>query len=621
MPSIMANRLDRLEKLFTGTKKKERVAQEKKPEPKRVFPSPSYLRPTSINMTPRDARGVDRKCQAEDRGRSQSLPGPNHDQSWPSPEHRSPKGRSSRHTRKTSHALPSEVEHNLDSSATPRLSEFRFPEDVLFRRDELAKVSTNVSTPKALSRPSLDQNIANGAQATDSNGSVDCPPAHISSQFDLHNLSTESGTHPEESVHEADRPVLLPSPIITRSSTVKSDRKASLRSYSTTPSPITPPRQVSELKFSLFPKQHAIQPFPISDVISPPASDNGEDHLWSPLKRSISTTSLPTPDSPSNLPLGSPIRLCSPGRDGGGQTKRETRETWCSRHDSTANERVLRGPTLEEFYDLSDYDVAESEMDSTIKPHEAPTPPPKDAKYLQKTFHNSPVGGSHPATNINPLTGDITPPCTPINSKFLTLECGSYGAEGIQGAIWCARIAKKYQFDMVYVVSLWPDVARTRWDPSRRLVAESSMSENSTTGSLGGAITVQPKSTMTGRLLAGYGLDEAVTPFQIGTDAHMKRLKSNDWEEFQSQTVGINELSHGWAHSFYKDYVPVADSPSLADPFSRDRSPNRGIIFAAYTKRNDGFMITGYNSSEKKKVLDRLRADVTALVDALIDWT
>ncbi|KAK7753288.1 hypothetical protein SLS62_004807 [Diatrype stigma] len=286
-----------------------------------------------------------------------------------------------------------------------------------------------------------------------------------------------------------------------------------------------------------------------------------------------------------------------------------------------ANERDLWEPTLEDFYNLSDDDIAESETSSMIHTQEAPTPPPKDAKYLQNISHTLPVRGSHPATSISPLTGDITPPCTPINSNFLALECGSYGAEGTQGAIWCARLAEKFQLDMVYVVSLWPDTTRTRWNPSRHLVAESSISGNSTTGSVGCAIEVHPKLTMTGRLLAGYGLDETVTPFQIGTDDHMKRLKSHGWEEFQNRKVGINELSHGWAHSFHKDYVPVVDLPSFADPFSRDKSPNSGIIFVAYTKRTDELMTTKSNSSEKKKFLDSLLGDVTALVDALIDWT
>lgn len=657
---IMANGLDRLEKLFTSSRRKEKVVQGKKVlEPKHVFPSPSYLRPTSIHMTPRDARGEERKCLAEDRGRSQSLPEPNFNEGWRSSERRSPKHNNQRQTQNDSiRTLPSPVGHNSDSSAAPRLSEFRFPEDALFRHDELAKISGSVSPSTITSNPPSSANMENSTQLYDGKRSFDCPPNHIFCQLNPQDSSSNSGTRHEENFNVSESLELLPSPIIVRSSRAKLRRQSITRSRSTTHSPMISPKQVLEPKFSLFPKQCSIPQFPIPGIISPPASDNGEDHSSSPIKRSLSTTSLPTPSSSAAPSLRSPNGYWTPGEDEDREAKRETWETWGCRHDDPtrdddtpksndgiprsrllrksasiatlsavtsriANEGDLREPTLDDFWGLCDDDIAETEVVyPTLNIHKAPTPPPKDTKYSQNTPCNLPVKSYRPATVINPMSGDITPPCTPTNSNFLTLECGLYGNEGTQGALWCARIAGKYHFDMVYVVSLWPNAIRTHWDPSRRLVADSPTVEISPTSPLGCPVAAHPKSVMTGRLLAGFGLDNVVTPFQIGSDAHLKGLKSNDWEEFRNQTADMNGLSHGWAHSFYSDYISITDSTALGGGSpSVDRSPNRGIIFAAYTKRKNEPMIPSNRSAARNEFFDRLLSDATTLVDALIDWT
>ncbi|RYP58259.1 hypothetical protein DL770_010466 [Monosporascus sp. CRB-9-2] len=373
----------------------------------------------------------------------------------------------------------------------------------------------------------------------------------------------------------------------------------------------------------------------------------------------MSTTSLPTPDSSIGPSLGSPSRFWTP--DGEDQrNKGVARETWGCRQGDPASgdkilissegvlrsrllqrstsavtlssvtsqivsERILREPTLDDFYSLSDDDIAEFQAPSPIlNSVEAPEPPPKDAAkppYTNSPFRRLPVKAPRPAPLVDSLTGEMLPPHTPIDYKFLTLECPLNGAPATQGAIWAARIAKKYHFDMIYVVSLWPIAAGNHWDPSRRPLADSPNIATFGPPHPGCAVVARPNLLMTGRLLAGYGLSEVASPFQIGADAHLKRLKSNEWEEYRNKAADIDELSQGWARSFYADYVPLPHSTTARESRSKDRSPNRGIVFAAYSKRRHTSMIPSHRSSERQVFLTRLLSDARTLVDALIEWT
>ncbi|RYP15937.1 hypothetical protein DL767_010258 [Monosporascus sp. MG133] len=373
----------------------------------------------------------------------------------------------------------------------------------------------------------------------------------------------------------------------------------------------------------------------------------------------MSTTSLPTPDSSVGPSLGSPSRLWTP--DGEDQrNKGVARETWGCRQGDPASgdkvlissegvlrsgllqrstsavtlssvtlqivsERILREPTLDDFYSLSDDDIAEFQAPSPIlNSLEAPEPPPKDAAkppYPKSPFRRLPVRAPRPTPLVDSLTGEMTPTYTPIDSKFLTLECSLNGAAATQGAIWAARIAKKYHFDMIYVVSLRPIVAGNHWDPSRRPLADSPNIATFGPPSPGCAVAARPNLLMTGRLLAGYGLSEVASPFQIGADAHLKRLQSNEWEEYRNMAADIDELSQGWARSFYADYVPLPYSTTARESRSNDTSPNRGIVFAAYSKRRQKSMIPSQRSSERQVFLNRLLSDARTLVDALIEWT
>ncbi|RYP70970.1 hypothetical protein DL769_004803 [Monosporascus sp. CRB-8-3] len=609
-------------------------------------------------MTPRDPRGDGYERHPEDKGRSQSAPGPYRDSGRIPPEQTSPKQAECLQVQNGSPStLHSEMELPYDSSVAPRLSEFRFPEDSLFLHDEIMRISGKLTPPANSFGRSPRGDTLERVQSTDEKRPADYPPNHISTRFNPPHINSEGGQGIKDDAVESLR--LLPSPIITRSGTVRLRRKHSASSGLTTPSPTTPPRGVAQPKISLFPKQRSFPPFQVPRTDSPPASDNGEDCPVLQIKPSMSTTSLPTPDSSVGPSLGSPSRFWTPGGEDQ-RNKRVARESWgCRQGDPTSgdkvliscdgvlrsrllqrstsavtlssatlqivSERILREPTLDDFYSLSDDDIAEFQAPSPIlNALGAPEPSPNNAAklaYTNSPLRGLPVKAPRLIPLVDTLTGEMSPPYTPIDSKFLALECPLDGAAATQGAIWAARIAKKYHFDMVYVVSLWPIVAGNHWDPSRRPLAGSPNAATFGHPSPDCAVAARPNLLMTGRLLAGYGLNEVVSPFQIGADAHLKRLKSNEWEEYRNKAADIDELSQGWARSFYTDYVPLPHSTTARESQPKDRSPNRGIVFAAYSKRRHKSMIPSHRSPERQVFLNRLLSDARTLVDALIEWT
>ncbi len=447
MSTSMANGFDRLEKLFSSSRRKDKAVQEKKSfETKHVFPSPSYLRPTSIHMMPRAARVEDHEGFAEDRGRSHSLPGPKFNEQLPTSGRRpsTKYGQSCRSPKGHIRTPDSVIEHSHDSSssAAPRLSEFRFPEDSLFLHDELLRISRGASPPINSSTSRLRENKAKEHQSAiekRSKRSLDYPPTHISSQFNPRDSGSASENRSRERENSVESLILLPAPIITRSSTVILRRQGSVRHRSTATSPTTPTKQASEPKFSLFPKQPHIPPYPTTLIDSPPASDNGEDHFSSTIKRSKSTTSLPTPDSSVAPSLGSPTGFGTPRQEEDWQSKRDTWETWGYRPDDPAGgcdleksndsalrsrllrksaststlsivtsqivkDRTLWEPTLDAFFELDDDDVAEPRLASSMPdahkapkpPPKAPTPPPKDTPRLDTNFRDLPLQSSFP---------------------------------------------------------------------------------------------------------------------------------------------------------------------------------------------------------------------------------
>lgn len=250
---------------------------------------------------------------------------------------------------------------------------------------------------------------------------------------------------------------------------------------------------------------------------------------------------------------------------------------------SSVSSSILREPDFDDFMTLSDEDIAETPMPPspllTTSEASQPSPPP------------SPV----------PSASSSAQPPRP--RSLLTLSPPYASKPAAAAAYEAARIAQRYDFDLVYVVNLWPDSTRPRTpkisgDDARSLKAA--------------------PYHMTGRLLAAYGLDHVKSPFQISAAVHTKILRAEEWIEYRSQEARSDEFARGYACSFftgaYSRSNSIDSNLSAASGSTRSRI-DRGLVFAAYRKpRADGSM----RCSDEQE-LKAIRGDAEGLVEMLID--
>jgi hypothetical protein len=290
--------------------------------------------------------------------------------------------------------------------------------------------------------------------------------------------------------------------------------------------------------------------------------------------------------------------------------------------DSTSD-ATLKEPSLTDFLALSDDDIADGRGAARTQPG-ASKPP---------TFALPP----HPLQASALRRPRDTPPMLTLSPPLArpTLAAAAFEA---------ARIATKYQFDVVYVVNLWPShMSRAnRSSPlSQSCGTPVATSPARVTTPSPPATPVSPassydsgfesrtppprdytRSALTGRLLAAYGLHYIGHPFRISAPVHQKVLRTQGWLEFRDRTGASDVLARGYGCSFCTGYSPArgqeADAVTTPDGKRRklkDNPPNRGIVFAAYRKpREDG---TPVGSSAEE--LEALYKDAEALVDMLID--
>lgn len=218
----------------------------------------------------------------------------------------------------------------------------------------------------------------------------------------------------------------------------------------------------------------------------------------------------------------------------------------------------LHEPDFDEFFNLSDDNVAESHLETLA-----------------------------PSVSSLPLRD---PP-------LLTLEPPSASRPAEAAAFEAARIASRYNFDMLYVVNLWPEDAPTR-------APEENEQRDPTQG-------------LTGRLLAAFGLHNGPSPFQISAEVHGKVLQSKDWLEYRDDQALSGDFGRAYACSFYPgQYQERRVSGLVTAPKPTEvNAIDRGIVFAAYRKPGSDGTIQ-YSSLEE---LASLRRDVEAMVEMLID--
>ncbi|KAG6040019.1 hypothetical protein E4U41_001639 [Claviceps citrina] len=230
---------------------------------------------------------------------------------------------------------------------------------------------------------------------------------------------------------------------------------------------------------------------------------------------------------------------------------------------------TLREPDLSEFLNLSDDDIAESAPDSPI---------------LAPVKENGP--SRSPASDLWISSSE------PLTSRLITLTPPRASRPATAAAFEAARIAKRYDFDLVYVVNLWPNTFCPRTSTQRPMI---------------------------GRLLAAHGLHHVPCPLEISEEVHTTILRSDGWIEYRDQDALPHDIARGYACAFHTGQYARSGSSRCASPVSGVRLSeriDRGIVFAAYRKprRNDKLGRT-FGEAE----LGELHRDAEALVEMVID--
>ncbi|KAI1188898.1 hypothetical protein F5B17DRAFT_242240 [Nemania serpens] len=643
----MAHGFERLERLFTGSRKKGRgnrkAAQQQRTSivtsrrpPSPIFPSPPYLRPTSTHMKPRGAQ-ID-PPRRDDKSRSQSVPSLQealHDR-FSDASGVTIVNQASRSDASTSSLL----RRSKNSSNTSRPPRFRFPEDSLFRNNRPVPKSRDPSKIVVQEQPSQ-------TTATEPQGLLDWTPKHMSLLFNPLEFKSSS-SEPSlilKSGKVSTGSTLLPSPDFTLSTTPETHEPVDRQSRSIT------------TNLSLFPRDSVqkltsnLRQEPMSSsrkLLAPPQVSKSEEDKERKLAihRSASLDGL-NPSCP-NTPCATLISPALSSTDNF-SSRRGHRETWGNRLEdpqfssSSMNNNgetprpklrksaststlsvlkpqvskdliILKEPTFDDFYSLSDDDIAESRPSTPCYDlHLPPTPPSyNDPKSYQESCLPRPSTSEH----VMPKPSqEITPPDTPTDCH-LALTYSPASLRDTFGALWAAELARKYDFAVLYVLSLWPVNDGGCADASLSTMESEIRSTNVTAAE---RVVFPAKGSKTnGCLLAAYGLNEVPSPFEIATDTHLSALDCDHWNEYRNVDARPDDISRGWIRTFYSDHAPVSVSPGASGTIPDNYPKNRGIVFAAYSKQTLNPIIPMRASPEQDLLLGRLYADAKTLVEVLV---
>ncbi|KAH9902069.1 hypothetical protein F4778DRAFT_106798 [Xylariomycetidae sp. FL2044] len=647
----MAPGFERLEKLFGASRRRDREKEKAKHQkktpsvspgspsravPRSMFPSPSYLRPTSMHMLPRDALVSPRT--RDDMGRSQSL----------SALHEELNRKSSvassitavDHDHQPTNVTPPTTSGGKVRNDAPRLSRFRFPEDSLFKNDELLRTSGDECLGGAL--PEQSSHTQENSLHTE-HKLLDWSPKHISMLFSPADFeATLSSRQPTSRKGSDDSSVLLPSPIFADSLASPNRHEPLDPPLSPTSSPLRRSWSKSKQQLELFPHPQLLATSVKPNIDSPPPSDSETDSTTSSKDRYMQSAASPSrsTDTTPRPPVALFQRSLSQGR----RIQRSIRETWGSGYQDPqvsnsrprtsasvprsrllhksasiatlselatqiARDSILREPTFDDFYALEDDDIAESRP-STPEPDatQPPPPPPKDITPGRSIAIGATRGLSCQPTVMTLALdshGQITPPCTPTGSNFKSGVHSPPSPSRAQGAVWAVELAKKYNFDVVYIIKFWASEARDSSSSAQHLLPN----ERQLVNDDGDHKRQDPSQSpcMTGRVLAAYGLTELPTPFQIISQVHDNALHCDTWREYRDPGAPPDGIARGWTHSFRP-----------RPPGIQDGTKNQGYVFAAYAKQANNSALATRTIDEKELLLGALYFDAKTLVDALI---
>ncbi len=291
---------------------------------------------------------------------------------------------------------------------------------------------------------------------------------------------------------------------------------------------------------------------------------------------------------------------------------------------------TLTEPSVTDFLTLSDDDIADGHASPQTKPQ-------------TKLRTKPPASNPPPKFGLPPKPSPtFTPSRTKAPDQMLTLSPPLASRPATAAAFEAARIATKHQFDLIYVVNLWPShmsrpslssplnqmcgtpVATSPVRSTKPSPPESPVSPTSgyDSGFESRAPAPRPNNTprsggMTGRLLAAYGLPSIMYPFRISAPVHQKVLRTPGWLEYRNGTSVQDEFARGYSCAFYTGHSPSRNTTPPADGNNKRHktAANRGIVFAAFRlPREDGTPIVCEGAQ-----LEALHADAEALVDMLIE--
>ncbi|KAI1209947.1 uncharacterized protein F4807DRAFT_79315 [Annulohypoxylon truncatum] len=638
----MVNGLERLERFFGGSRKRDKDRGSKNRELSAVsalddqhFPAPSFMNPTSIHMKPREEPST---WSREAKERSQSLPGP----------HGNRKRRSSigsigdilnhrYHPSDPIQPLSTPTRNTNRPLGTPRLSRFRFPE-------ALTMDEKGVTAKERTAKGSQEESI------------LDWYPQRVSSLFNNLGLDTSIDDRIAKLSSNNAGPSASKPPSPTLSTPPSPRTRVDMIDIPPTQSSRKPSKALAE-NFSFSPGTPSPSPIPIPTPDSPPTSDSEEEcsrashdrlvpakALASPIRitpqpsldfnsGNSSEFSHPTRESWGTRPQDPVPLACTPLEESTFMIRsRFVRKTGSLDSLSTITkyrpiDRNLREPTLDDFYRLEDDDILErvpTTPKAEVEDDMPPTPPPKDSPKTpigrSRSSRHRPIA---PTVAINSSSGELTPPRTPTDSQFLTLAYSPTNASGALGAMWAASIANAYNFDLVYIVSLWPKAEGDGSDPSRRSTSTDRQrrAQDGDHAAARCSIVANPKSEVTGRILAAYGLNQFGSPFRIHTQFHKKMLGFQGWKEYRDELASPGMISRGWTCSFYSDHITTNRNETGDTHVRQGGMANRGIVFAAYTKKTTKSAIPVISTPKQTAVLGKLFYDAQTLVDALVHGT
>ncbi|KKA27517.1 hypothetical protein TD95_001821 [Thielaviopsis punctulata] len=274
---------------------------------------------------------------------------------------------------------------------------------------------------------------------------------------------------------------------------------------------------------------------------------------------------------------------------------------------SASADGILREPSVNDFMDLDDEDIAEetpavpTKAVVTSKPKTAaPTSKPTSVVRLAP---ESKARARAMTNTKRPAPSDVPEATSSLEASLLTLKPPMCSRPATLAALMAARIATRYDFSLVYVVNLWPTSSDPLATPTGSQI---SMSDST------------PR--LTGRLLAAYGLECVQSPFRISSVVHSKILQSEEWIEYSCPEIHEDEFSQGYARSFFTGQYGRRKSETDASPLSAHdsmtrRNIDRGIVFAAYRKPSRGQPRRPYSKAK----LDELQMQAEGLVGMLMD--